>query len=80
MRLTVKGRNLEGMFDRISYHRLAWIRSIDERHDVKGAVPDDAPMVPLDATERTTSRQPSPLSPSVASCSTSLAKPQLLHL
>jgi hypothetical protein len=44
-RLTVRGRNLEKMFDLLSHHKLAWIRSIDADRDFKGRLPDDAEVI-----------------------------------
>lgn len=42
-RVTVRGRNLEKLYDLIAFHRLAWIRSIDSDRDFKGA--DDAQVI-----------------------------------
>jgi hypothetical protein len=45
MLLTVRGRNIEHIYDLLALHKLAWIRSIDDRQDRRGVIPDDAVVI-----------------------------------
>jgi hypothetical protein len=45
MRLTVGGRNLEYIYDLITYGKMAWVRSIDADRDFPGLLPDGAEVI-----------------------------------
>ncbi len=45
VRLTVRGRNIENIYDLITYGRMAWIESIDARRDIPELIPDNAEVI-----------------------------------